>query len=513
MFHVLQMCHVLSTEPAKSEGFHHPCFPTANTHATVPSTSQTPNTLPYRIVWGTQRRCTAIVIRKAICALLPTNTWDSITVKGSHHQRGSRQVWWHTIIVAPAAIIEFWKPEPPGHCGNRCHLKEISISLPPPRPLPLSTKKRTPHLQSLTLILLPRLLSSQPHPHNPRYRLNLISTPPCWVWPCPHHHPSFLIYPRWDLLLTPPFTHPRAQYWVLSNLPLVTPTLHILSTLPPTSSVICTSQATSSSHSPSTACIAPFLDQHPHSPPLLAPIPSSASIALHPHSRPSNIPTPSDSACDQLNICCLNTRGTKSSLHFVHWLLSNLSLDLLAISDHWLHDIDHHMFSSLHKDFKFIVASPPCQEHPIICAPRNIRGHGGVALGWNHRIDHLVSPIPFISSHQTIGIKLHSSLGLIYVISVYLPSQTSSSDICREALDYLDAALHHLPPSDNLIIMGDFNADPGHLGGPLSTTSTYTQGRILLQFMDKFSLVSTHQHKSNLFLSHTYESDAHPLSI
>ena len=89
------------------------------------------------------------------------------------------------------------------------------------------------------------------------------------------------------------------------------------------------------------------------------------------------------------------------------------------------------------------------------------------------------------------------------------PPETSSSDIFREALDYLDAALHHLPPSDNLIIMGDFNADPGHLGGPLSTTSTNTQGRILLQFMDKFNLVSTHLHKSNLLLSHMYESDAH----
>ena len=39
------------------------------------------NTHPLRIVWGTQRRCTALVVHKVICALLPNHMWSSTTVK------------------------------------------------------------------------------------------------------------------------------------------------------------------------------------------------------------------------------------------------------------------------------------------------------------------------------------------------------------------------------------------------------------------------------------------------
>ena len=66
-----------------------------------------------------------------------------------------------------------------------------------------------------------------------------------------------------------------------------------------------------------------------------------------------------------------------------------------------------------------------------------------------------------------------------------------------------------IPPSANTIIMGDFNTGPGHLGGPLLSTSINTQGRILVQGMDNFNLVSTYLHQSNQLLSHTYRSDAH----
>ena len=163
----------------------------------------------------------------------------------------------------------------------------------------------------------------------------------------------------------------------------------------------------------------------------------------------------------------------------------------------------------LHQDFQFIAASPPRQEDPLICAPRLIRGHGGVALGWHRRVNHLISSTPFISSHRAIGIELSSSLGPIYIVSVYLPTRTNSTDTFHESLDHLAAALLLLPPSAYLIIMGDFNADSGHLGGPLATTSINSQGRILHQFMERFNITSSHLHKSNLLFSHTFESDAH----
>ena len=47
-------------------------------------------------------------------------------------------------------------------------------------------------------------------------------------------------------------------------------------------------------------------------------------------------------------------------------------------------------------------------------------------------------------------------------------------------MDYLDAVLGHLAFDNDVIIMGDFNSDPGSEGGPLSSTPTNEQGRILL---------------------------------
>lgn len=63
------------------------------------------NSLLFRVVWGTPRSCSSQVVRKALCALLPITTHASITVKGSFRQRGSRSVWWYT-IMAPIAVMQ-----------------------------------------------------------------------------------------------------------------------------------------------------------------------------------------------------------------------------------------------------------------------------------------------------------------------------------------------------------------------------------------------------------------------
>ena len=52
-------------------------------------------------------------------------------------------------------------------------------------------------------------------------------------------------------------------------------------------------------------------------------------------------------------------------------------------------------------------------------------------------------------------------------------------------MDYLDAVLGQLSADSNVVIMGNFNADPGREGGPLSTTPTNEQGRILLHYLKR----------------------------
>ena len=62
------------------------------------------NTLPFRIVWGTPRSCCCQVIKKAVCALLPNSLWELIEIKKSLRQRGSRWIWWYTIIALNEVI-------------------------------------------------------------------------------------------------------------------------------------------------------------------------------------------------------------------------------------------------------------------------------------------------------------------------------------------------------------------------------------------------------------------------
>ena len=104
-----------------------------------------------------------------------------------------------------------------------------------------------------------------------------------------------------------------------------------------------------------------------------------------------------------------------------------------------------------------------------------------MALGWHSRLYHLVSPTPIISTHQFIGIEIKTSRTPIQIFSVYLPSRSGCTDMFREALDNFNATMNSLTSISNTVVLGDFNADPGCHGGPLSTTSVNQQGRILSQ--------------------------------
>ena len=78
-----------------------------------------------------------------------------------------------------------------------------------------------------------------------------------------------------------------------------------------------------------------------------------------------------------------------------------------------------------------------------------------------------------------IGIEYNLSHCSLYIISVYLPSRSGCTDDIKESLDQLDAAITLLSPGTDIIIMGDFNADLGLLGGPKASTEVNEQGRYL----------------------------------
>ncbi|CAI8020327.1 hypothetical protein GBAR_LOCUS12161, partial [Geodia barretti] len=221
-------------------------------------------------------------------------------------------------------------------------------------------------------------------------------------------------------------------------------------------------------------------------------------------------PPPPDTS--HLKLCCLNVRGLSSNLCYINHLLDHFSPDVIALSELWLHDYNLHSIHQISSNYKFIVACPPRQEHPRYCTPLLLRGHGGVAIGWHSRIDHLLSPTPIISNHRLIGLSIQthtSPTHQLSIFSVYLPSRSGCTDSFREVLDELSATMDLLPSLAEVIILGDINADPGCHGGPLSTTPENEQGRILSHYLSQWNFLSMHLHKSPLSSSHTFASEAH----
>ena len=97
-----------------------------------------------------------------------------------------------------------------------------------------------------------------------------------------------------------------------------------------------------------------------------------------------NLPSPSS-----IIVCCLNVHGLSSNHQYLELLLNDNNIQKIQ---------------ELHSDYRFLAACLPCQEHPLFCTPQLLSGHGGVAIGWNSQLGHLIKPTPIVSSHQMLGI-------------------------------------------------------------------------------------------------------------
>ena len=207
-----------------------------------------------------------------------------------------------------------------------------------------------------------------------------------------------------------------------------------------------------------------------------------------------------------LTIGCLNLRGFKSNTDYFRSIL--ISHDVFAISEHWLHDYDLHLLNSFNSDYVFHSVCSPSTEDSVWCRPRYLRGHGGVAIAWRKALQN-VFKIDTSPSHRVVGIKVLTDSRPVCFLSVYLPSRSGCTDDFRESLDYLDSLINTLGYDCDIVILGDFNADPGPSGGPKCSTPSNEQGKILIQYLNRWNFLSTHLHLGSSLCSHTYESEAH----
>ena len=178
--------------------------------------------------------------------------------------------------------------------------------------------------------------------------------------------------------------------------------------------------------------------------------------------------------------------------------------------------IDLSLLSKVHSEFYAYCTCSKPEEDGLRCTPRSLRGNGGVSILWHKTLQPYVQKLTDVSTERVVGIRLVTADRPICFLSVYLPTRTGCTDDFKECMDYLDAVLGRLAFDNGVVIMGDFNADTGSEGGPLSSTPTNEQGRILLRYLQRWNYLSVHLYNEAPGLSqsvtHTYCSEAHNTS-
>ncbi len=99
------------------------------------------------------------------------------------------------------------------------------------------------------------------------------------------------------------------------------------------------------------------------------------------------------------------------------------------------------------------------------------------------KINHMVEKIPE-SPTECVVYKCMQNQNRSVSSPVYLPCRSG------ETMDTLDALLNTYGISNEIVFLGDFNADPGITGGPFCTTSCNEQGRILIRYLRRWGFVS-----------------------
>ena len=93
-----------------------------------------------------------------------------------------------------------------------------------------------------------------------------------------------------------------------------------------------------------------------------------------------------------------------------------------------------------------------------------------------------------------VSILLQTQPRPICLLSVYLPTCTACTDIFKESLDYLDSTNNLFRFANDVLILGDMNADLGLGGGPMASTPINEQGKTSTYESEANSSISTIDH-------------------
>ena len=143
--------------------------------------------------------------------------------------------------------------------------------------------------------------------------------------------------------------------------------------------------------------------------------------------------------------------GCAEQLRFSTWNCSGLSATQKQLCSELGYDIlgltETHDTGSFKKSLSFIPAEP---------APENDRA-SGVALLLSDNISRCIMHTNSMGS-RIVYARIRAAICNIFAICIYVPHSNHVNPSRADTLGDLDKLLSHIPPADNVIIMGDFNA-------------------------------------------------------
>ena len=220
-------------------------------------------------------------------------------------------------------------------------------------------------------------------------------------------------------------------------------------------------------------------------------------------------PTAQSDPSTTLTLTAWNCRGLRSGEPYIHQLAEN-GCDIIAVSEHWLWPYEADRLCHIHPAFTAEVKT----DNRLTDQSTLRKGCGGVGLIWKKEIN--ATPIPSISSDRICGIRIKSSSSStddITIIAVYLPCSDVGMECYSEHLIELEQVVSEHQPHGPVIIMGDFNAHLGTLGGERGVGQPNQQGILLHQLITRCNLYAVSQTSLSQGPLYTFQNDVSQTTV
>ena len=203
--------------------------------------------------------------------------------------------------------------------------------------------------------------------------------------------------------------------------------------------------------------------------------------------NPSSNPVSQTRVDSSLSVICWNCRGFASSVPYIHSLIGNKP-SILVVSEHWLWPYELDKLSNISDNYEATGKA----DSRLTEVSEGGRGCGGIGIIWHRSIGAV--PVCDISSDRICAIRFSTSnneKSTISVIGVYLPCSDQGSECYRQHLVELERIVSESALLGPVIILGDFNAHLGSLGGLRGRGPANAHGVLLEEFMGRCSLSAT----------------------